>query len=74
MVYEALSSGARVGLLPVPRKRPDTRVLRGLADLIDQGFVTPYASWHETRNLPPPPHPLREADRCAELVLARFSP
>ena len=74
MVYEALTSGARVGLLPVPRKRPDTRVLRGLAELIESGFVTPYASWHETRTLPPSPHPLREADRCAELVLARFFP
>ncbi|MEO0016910.1 MAG: hypothetical protein RLZZ522_193 [Verrucomicrobiota bacterium] len=74
MVYEALSSGACVGLLPVPRKRSDSRVLRGLADLIDQGLVTPYASWLQTRSLPASPHPLREADRCAQLVLNRFFP
>jgi mitochondrial fission protein ELM1 len=74
MVYEALTSGARVGLLSVPRTKPDARVLRGLADLIDQGFVTPFASWQQTRMLPAPPHPLREADRCAEIVLARFFP
>ena len=74
MVYEALTSGARVGLLPVPRKQPDARVLRGLADLIDQGFVTPFASWQQTRTLPAPPRPLREADRCAEIVLARIFP
>ena len=30
MTYEALSSGAKVGVLPVPRLREDSRVLRGL--------------------------------------------
>jgi mitochondrial fission protein ELM1 len=72
MVYEALSSGARVGLLPVPRKQSDTRVLRGLTSLIDEGFVTPFARWHQNHMLPAPPHPLREADRCAQMVLNRF--
>jgi hypothetical protein len=72
MVYEALSSGARVGLLPVPRKRADTRVLRGLAGLIDKGFLTPYANWQPSATLPAPPRPLREADRCARLLLDRF--
>ena len=72
MVYEALSSGTRVGLLPVPRKKSDTRVLRGLADLIDRGFVTPFDRWQQTRMLPAPPQPLREADRCAEIVIGRW--
>lgn len=69
MVYEALSSGAPVGLLPVPRKVRDTRVLRGLKRLVTEGFVTPYEHWRQTRTLPAPPHPLREADRCAQHVL-----
>lgn len=72
MVYEALSSGARVGLLPVPRKTGDSRVLRGLAGLVEQGFVTTYDDWTRTGTLAPPPHVLQEAERCAELVLERL--
>ncbi|MEI6675083.1 MAG: ELM1/GtrOC1 family putative glycosyltransferase [Verrucomicrobiota bacterium] len=74
MVYEALSSGARVGLLPVPRSKPDTRVLRGLGQLVDAGFVTPYERWLQTRTLTPPPESLQEAARCARVVLTRFFP
>ncbi|MCX6873963.1 MAG: ELM1/GtrOC1 family putative glycosyltransferase [Verrucomicrobia bacterium] len=74
MVYEALSAGPRVGLLSLPRKKPDTRVLRGLARLVDEGFVTPYARWQQTRTLTAPPRPLREAERCAHAVLTRFFP
>jgi mitochondrial fission protein ELM1 len=72
MVYEALSSGARVGLLPVPRTKPDTRVLRGLGRLIAEGWVTPYERWCQTRCLAAPPHPLQEASRCAEATLTKL--
>lgn len=74
MVYEALSSGARVGLLPVPRIQQDSRVLRGLGRLLDEGWVTPYARWCQTRTLTPPPQPLQEAARCAREVLTRLFP
>ena len=72
MVYEGLSSGARVGLLPVPRSKPDTRVLRGLGRLVDAGWVTPYERWCPTRGLSAPPQPLQEATRCATVVLTKF--
>ncbi|KAB2642184.1 MAG: hypothetical protein DVB26_03435 [Verrucomicrobia bacterium] len=72
MVYEALSSGTRVGLLPVPRSKPDTRVLRGLGQLVNAGWVTPYSAWCPSRGLAAPPQPLQEATRCAELVLTKF--
>ncbi len=74
MVYEALSSGARVGLLPVPRKQHDTRVLRGLKRLIDGGWITPYTQWRETRTLAVPPEPLQEATRCAGEIVRLFFP
>jgi hypothetical protein len=74
MVYEALSSGARVGLLEVPRLQASNRVLRGLQGLVDAGFVTPYATWLHAGCLAPPPHVLREADRCARVLLERFFP
>lgn len=72
MVYEALSSGARVGLLEVPRKQSSNRVLRGLEALAQAGFITAFGQWCQTGLLPPPPHVLREADRCARLVNDRF--
>lgn len=72
MVYEALSSGARVGILEMPRKHPDSRVSRGLADLARDGWLTPFAVWRKTGVLPAPPGILREADRVAEIILENF--
>ncbi len=74
MIYEALSSGARVGLLPVPAVKKAGRVARGLARLAEAGFVTPYARWTPAAGLAEPPRVLREADRCAAIVLERLFP
>lgn len=72
MVYEALSSGAKVGLLPAPRHESTSRVLRGIEDLVSKGFLTPYADWQRSRLLTAPPETLREADRCAGIVVERL--
>ncbi len=69
MVYEALSSGASVGLLPVPREKNDSRVIRGLERLVREDFLTKFSDWSESRQLKPAPSVLREADRCAEMVI-----
>ena len=73
MIYEALSSGANVGLLPAPRLKSSSRVLRGLDELVTDGFLTTIEEWQQTRQLKPPPSILREADRCAEEVIQRIS-
>lgn len=72
MVHEALSSGAKVGLLPVPRLGESSRVLRGIDGLISGGYLTPFQRWKEDRHLAAPPETLREADRCARIVLERL--
>ncbi len=59
MIYEALSSGARVGVLKMPRLRPDARVIRGLEALKAEGYFDPKS----------PPRTLAEADRCAAILL-----
>lgn len=69
MIYEALSTGARVGLLPVPRLKSDTRVLQGLEKIIASGFITRFAEWQTTHHLAAPPETLREADRCAAFII-----
>jgi mitochondrial fission protein ELM1 len=74
MIYEALSSGARVGLLPVPALKKSGRVTRGIERLVAEGFVTRFADWSPHARLAPPPRILREADRCADLVIERLLP
>jgi len=71
MIYEALSSGARVGLLPVPRLNHHSRVLRGIDELIAGQYLTPFSTWQTTGHLPPAPETLNEAERCAEIVLGK---
>ncbi len=73
MIYETLSSGTRVGLLPVPRKAKADRVTRGVDRLIEHHWLTPYEKWNPDEALPEAPRTLREADRIAELVMERFS-
>ena len=73
MIYESLSSGARVGLLPVPVKRHG-RVSRGIERLVEDGWLTRFRYWEAGSPLPPPPRVLRESDRCAGLVLERHCP
>jgi mitochondrial fission protein ELM1 len=72
MIYEALSSGAKVGLLDVPRLKSETRVLRGLEKIIRDGFITRFADWENSGQLSTPPETLREADRCAEWIVREF--
>ncbi len=72
MIYEALSSGAKVGLLPVP-ELGTSRVLRGIGELVTAGFMTTFIDWEKSRTLTAPPETLREADRCAAEVLKMLS-
>jgi mitochondrial fission protein ELM1 len=68
MIYEALSSGARVGLLPVPRLNHDSRVLRGIDEVIADGYLTPFSDWQKVGQLATALEILNEAERCAEII------
>jgi mitochondrial fission protein ELM1 len=72
MIYEALTSGARVGLLPVPRKPGKSRVLNGIDCLVTDGFLTPFDRWQENHRIANAPETLREADRCAEELIRQI--
>ncbi len=71
MVYEALTAGAAVGVLAVPR-RGTGRVVRGLDRLVSEGWVTTFDAWQEGQSLGRPPEPLFEADRCARIICERW--
>ncbi|HRP62039.1 MAG TPA: mitochondrial fission ELM1 family protein [Phycisphaerales bacterium] len=74
MVYEALSSGAGVGLIHVDRIS-DTRVVRGIDDLIQHNVLTTFTDWRNGRVIETDPEKmivLREADRVAKLIVDRW--
>jgi len=62
MLYEALSSGARVGVLPVPRQRPN-RITAGVDRLISRCQVGVPGAWQAVAG-----SKLNEAARCAHWI------
>jgi mitochondrial fission protein ELM1 len=70
MIYEALTSGCRVGLLPLPRKSA-SRLHRAIDRLLEEGFVSAHKDSDVGAELPAPPRTLNEADRCAGLLLKK---
>ena len=72
MVYESLTSRARVGLLPLTAN--GTRLSRSIDQLIDSNSVTPFRSWPPGEPLPEPDTPLHETSRCATEILTRLFP
>jgi mitochondrial fission protein ELM1 len=76
MVYEALSAGCRVGILPVKWKTKKSKFQFSERYLVDQKRVITYSDWHkktvdwsESED-----QPLNEADRCAREILGRWWP
>lgn len=72
MIYEALTSGARVGLLPMPLKGKPGRVARGIERLVESGQVLRFGERRPAGGVAASPGTLREADRCAELIVEKF--
>ena len=68
MIYEALSCGANVGLLPMPRVKNAGRVARGVEALVEEGQLCRYELWQEKGELPAGGYVLAEAERCAEVL------
>ncbi len=77
MVYEALSSGAAVGIIEMlrkgdPHKDKPSRVVRGLNMLIEDGGATTFTEWAKSANLPAPKLILDEAGRAADYILTTY--
>jgi hypothetical protein len=74
MIYEALTAGCRVGVLPVAWLHPQNKFQRGIDDLKTNGMVADYDQWRDAGELPKPSQPLDEAARCAKEILIRWWP
>jgi mitochondrial fission protein ELM1 len=72
MVYEALTAGATVGILEVPRKRRG-RVVEGMDRLCQARRAVRWTDWVAGAPMPVP-IPLAEADRAAQEILGRWFP
>lgn len=82
MIYESLTAGCGVGLLPLPY-RPGYgelylgwgpgHVARGIIQLKEQGMVTSWSDWDQGQPLRRPSEPLAEASRVAEQVWQRWT-
>ncbi|MEE9358453.1 mitochondrial fission ELM1 family protein [Candidatus Vondammii sp. HM_W22] len=67
MIYEALTSGAVVGLLQLPGKRQG-RVVCGIKSLVTDRQVTPFNVWQSDQEMAQQAAPFNEARRCADWI------
>jgi hypothetical protein len=72
MIYEAITSRAAVGLLPMKSVGREGKMRDSLDQLLSDSYLTSYQQWTQTRKLTKPAQALAEADRCARLVLERL--
>ncbi len=75
MVYEALSSGAPVGILDMPRldkrKGKISRITRGLHQLLQENRVSRFSQWAKNHQLPAA-QALNESGRAADYILKHY--
>ena len=72
MVYEALSAGCQVGILPVAWKNKNNKFNRSETYLLEQGLVISFPAWREGTARWKSHEPLHEAGRCAEEILRKW--
>ena len=70
MVYEALTSGAAVGLLEVPEIQ-ESRISRGVKNLLQAGKLMDFSQWSNGHDFPEALEKFDEAGRCAQEVITR---
>jgi len=68
MVYEALTAGAAVGLLSVPRAKELGRIAQGMEKLRREHLLVNFADWELGCELKPAGTPFNEAARCADWI------
>ena len=74
MVYEALSAGCRVGIVPVQWKRDTNKFLYSTDYLIENKRVITLNQYLQGMPYHHLSQPLNEADRCAKEILRRWWP
>jgi mitochondrial fission protein ELM1 len=74
MMYEALTAGCRVGVLPVAWIHPRNKFQDGIEELQSQGLIVEYNKPIQDDTNLPVTYNFNEADRCAKEILSRWWP
>jgi len=74
MVYEALSAGCQVGILPVNWLKKNNKFQAGLDLLAAEDMIIPYKKWQNGAPFSKKAAEFHEAKRCAEEILRRWWP
>ena len=74
MVYEALSAGCRVGVLPVEWKRQANKFRNGLHSLVDAKRIITLDQFLLGNSFLDDTEPLDEADKCAREIAKKWWP
>jgi len=74
MIFEALTAGCKVGVLPVDWKKQTNKFLQGITYLEERGFILPYERWFNQNGTWIDHDNLNEAQRCADTILKRWWP
>jgi len=74
MVYEALSAGCKVGILPVKWKGQDNKFMRSLTALSEKKLIIYLADWLKGHPFPEQERSFNEATRCAKEIIKKWWP
>jgi len=75
MVYEALTAGCSVGILPVEWLSPDNKFTKSLHFLADKEMIVYFWAWQKGAPMPARKNErLNESKRCAQEILRRWWP
>ncbi|MBE0585697.1 MAG: mitochondrial fission ELM1 family protein [Desulfofustis sp.] len=74
MVYEALTAGCRVGIIPVRWRKKESKFAYSERYLVDKKLVVSLSRWLDNPEQWGEHEPLDEADRCAREIIKRWWP
>ena len=74
MMYEALTAGCKVGILPIEWKRTDSKFKKNEDLLVQKRLVVSFSSWANGNCSWREDINLNEARRCAERILRKWFP
>lgn len=74
MIFEALTAGCKVGVIPVDWKKKSNKFMQSITFLEDKGFILPFEKWAVQKGSWLQHEKLNEAQKCAEEILTRWFP
>jgi uncharacterized protein len=74
MIYEAITAGCSVGVIPMQWLSPNSKFKRNEDVLLANSLITPFSSWEKGHMTWDETRELNEAERCADRILQQWWP